>query len=220
MLFAPRQLSAVIGTARGLFAYMVAARKEPESAMTEPTPPQSERSARRSFLSMLSSLAMFGGLAGGYGLFVALAARYLLPARPLSKGWFFVAGLDDLSAGGSLTYRSPAGQLIVVTRLDKTGSADDFIALSSVCPHLGCRVHWEAGNDRFFCPCHNGAFDKSGDPIAGPPAEAGQSLSQYPLKIENGMLFIRVPTASLAELQRDLAGSQANAAPRHASGRS
>ncbi len=71
------------------------------------------------------------------------------------------------------------------------------MALSSTCPHLGCKVHWEAPENRFFCPCHNGAFDPSGRAIAGPPAEAGQSLGRYPLRIEGGLLYIEVPTERL-----------------------
>jgi Rieske Fe-S protein len=54
-------------------------------------------------------------------------------------------------------------------------------------------VHWEAQNDRFFCPCHNGAFDRQGNATAGPPAAAGQALLRFPLRLENGLLFIEVP---------------------------
>jgi nitrite reductase/ring-hydroxylating ferredoxin subunit len=34
-------------------------------------------------------------------------------------------------------------------------------AYSMVCPHLGCSVTWQAGNHRFFCPCHKAAFHPS-----------------------------------------------------------
>ena len=79
-----------------------------------------------------------------------------------------------------------------ITRQGEAGSVDDFIALSSTCPHLGCQVHWEPKNNRFFCPCHNGALDPAGNPTAGPPADAGQSLPEYELKIDAGLLFIKV----------------------------
>jgi hypothetical protein len=59
-------------------------------------------------------------------------------------------------------------------------------------------VHWEAANDRFFCPCHNGTFDAAGRGTGGPPGDAGQSLPRYALKAEGGLLYIEVPTASLA----------------------
>ena len=76
-------------------------------------------------------------------------------------------------------------------------TADAFVALSSICPHLGCQVHWEPQNDRFFCPCHNGAFDASGKPTEGPPATAGQELTRFPLQVMNGLLFIQVPMQSV-----------------------
>ena len=76
--------------------------------------------------------------------------------------------------------------------------AEAFAALSSVCPHLGCQVHWQPQNDRFFCPCHNGVFAPDGTGIGGPPGDAGQSLPRYPLKLENGLLFIEVDRSEIA----------------------
>lgn len=105
----------------------------------------------------------------------------------------FVASLGGLAAGASLDYKAPTGHAISITRMKDSGTVDDFIALSSICPHLGCQVHWETQNQRFFCPCHNGAFDAEGTATEGPPKEARQRLSRYPLKVENGMLFIEVP---------------------------
>ena len=74
-------------------------------------------------------------------------------------------------------------------------ACEDFIALSSICPHLGCKVHWETQNQRFFCPCHNGAFSAAGVSTAGPPFDVHQNLARFPLKVENGNLFIEVPVA-------------------------
>ncbi|MCH7666568.1 MAG: Rieske 2Fe-2S domain-containing protein, partial [Acidobacteria bacterium] len=108
-----------------------------------------------------------------------------------------------LAVGDSILFRGPSGERISLTRQERNGDARDFIALSSTCPHLGCQVHWEAQNDRFFCPCHNGTFDASGVGTGGPPGDAGQSLPQYELKIDSGMLFISVPMSSLAALAAD-----------------
>ena len=84
-----------------------------------------------------------------------------------------------------------------MARRAEQGTAEDFVALSSTCPHLGCQVHWQPGEKRFFCPCHNGTFDPEGRALSGPPFEAGQSLGRYPLKIEDGVLFIEVPMEAL-----------------------
>lgn len=151
-----------------------------------PTDPEKDR---RTFLS---TLAMYTGLLSAYGFFASLAGRFLFPARPTPKAWQFVSELAHLSVGSSVNYQTPAGQRVAITRTGDRGTVEDFIALSSTCPHLGCHVHWESNNNRFFCPCHNGAFDVSGKATAGPPKEAGQSLARYPLKIENGLLFVEV----------------------------
>jgi nitrite reductase/ring-hydroxylating ferredoxin subunit len=166
---------------------------DPIDKPEQPPPAQD----RRGFLGRTSSLLMAGGVLASYGTLGVMAGWYLFPSKPRPRAWLFVAEVDRLRKGDALDYRDPAGQPITITRKAETGAADDFLALSSTCPHLGCHVHWEAHNNRFFCPCHNGVFNPEGKAIAGPPADAGQSLSHYPLKVERGLLFIEVPVDSL-----------------------
>lgn len=152
---------------------------------------------RRTFLTTATSAAMAGGLVAGYGTFAAMAGRYLYPAGATPTAWLFVVDVASMKPGASMVYRSPTGAPIVIARRGEEGTEADFIALSSTCPHLGCQVHWEVANNRFFCPCHNGTFDPSGKATAGPPANAGQSLPRYPLKVERGLLYIEVPVEKL-----------------------
>lgn len=154
-------------------------------------------SGRRQFVSA-SSLAMAAGLTGAYGTFAVMLARFVYPAGASNRGWLFVCQVDQLASGAALDFATPSGQRIVIARQGDGTSAEDFLALSSVCPHLGCRVHWESNNDRFFCPCHNGAFDRQGQATAGPPLAAHQTLTRFPLKVEGGLLFLEAPLASLA----------------------
>src|SRR5262249_32255776 len=121
---------------------------------------------RRDFVSTVSSLAMAGGLVAGYGTLAAMAGRYLFQSSD-DTAWLYVAPAEALRPGESLPFESPVGVRVVITRkpADESGlpaAEADFLALSSVCPHLGCRVHWESQNNRFFCPCHNGTFDAAG----------------------------------------------------------
>jgi Rieske Fe-S protein len=148
---------------------------------------------RRGFLTTTSSLAMTGGLLAGYGTLALMAARFLYPSRPQERVKVYVTDVDRLKPGDALRYQTPTGQTVTITRRGDTGTVEDFLALSSTCPHLGCQVHWEPQNHRFFCPCHNGTFDPTGRATAGPPAEAKQSLPRYPIFVEQGMLFIEVP---------------------------
>lgn len=151
---------------------------------------------RRQSLGTLGRIGLAAGLTAAYGTLAAFMGRFLFPARPPAKGWMFVTQADEIPEGEALLYRTPAGRTVNITRQGE--SVGDFLALSSTCPHLGCQVHWQPQNNRFFCPCHNGVFTPEGKAIAGPPAEAGQSLPQYGLKVEGGLLFIEVTFDELA----------------------
>ena len=146
---------------------------------------------------------MAAGLAGGYGGFALIAGRYLYPSRPRRTLRQFVSRANSMQVGDSLLYRAPSGESINVTRQGARATARDFVALSSTCPHLGCRVHWEPAHNRYFCPCHNGVFDPSGVGTGGPPAEAGQSLPRYPLEVRDGLIFIEVPAMPLVLATRN-----------------
>jgi Rieske Fe-S protein len=69
----------------------------------------------------------------------------------------------------------------------RTDNGRDFVAMSNVCTHLGCRVRWISDDDQFFCPCHNAVFDSEGGVVAGPPPRA---LDRYEVKVEDGQLFV------------------------------
>lgn len=53
-------------------------------------------------------------------------------------------------------YRSPQGELQVV---------------SAVCTHLKCRVHWNAAETSWDCPCHGSRFAPDGRVLEGPAIE-------------------------------------------------
>lgn len=157
----------------------------------------STQSLRREFLST-SGFAMTSGLLAGYGTFGFMLGESVYPVAQRNLGWLFVCTADRLAEGESLDFTAPAGTKIVVARHGAGVTAEDFLALSSVCPHLGCRVHWESQGERFFCPCHNGAFDRSGRPMSGPPKSANQTLVRFPLKVESGLLYLEAPLVKMA----------------------
>lgn len=159
--------------------------------------PHASAGSRREFLALGSTLAMGGGLAVGYGTLGVMAGQFLYPAGGSELAWQYVARVDQLIMGESIEYTSPAGIQVVVARQSEGSTSEAFIALSSICPHLGCKVHWESQQKRFFCPCHNGAFDAQGQATLGPPAKARQQLVRFPLKVDDGLLFIEVPMESM-----------------------
>ncbi|MBS2018899.1 MAG: ubiquinol-cytochrome c reductase iron-sulfur subunit [Deltaproteobacteria bacterium] len=163
---------------------------------------EDDKDGRRRFLAKGARVAAGVGLAASYGTFGAFAVRFLYPAKDQPTLWVFVADVAGFARGASLPFTAPGGAKVAIARQGGAGSVDDFVALSSTCPHLGCQVHWQAAEQQFFCPCHNGAFDASGRATAGPPAKAGQSLLRYPLKIEDGLLYVQVPAPDPTEGER------------------
>ena len=148
---------------------------------------------------MGTRVAMASTVAASYGAFLAVSGRFLYPAHPDLRGWMFVAPVASFAEGSSIEFTTPSGAKAVIARHGQTGAVEDFVALSSVCPHLGCQVHFEAQKNRFFCPCHNGTFDPNGVATGGPPKQANQTLLKFPLEIREGLLFIEVPMESIAQ---------------------
>lgn len=155
--------------------------------------------SRRGFISTCGNVVMVGGLAAGYGSLGLCALKFLTPdAENENLGWQFVATLKSLEGVDSYEYTASSGVKIVIAKA--VGDVESgFLALSSVCPHLGCQVFWEAVNDRFFCPCHNGVFDASGKATGGPPADANQSLTQYPTNVRDDSLYVLAPLETVTD---------------------
>ena len=140
--------------------------------------------------SWLASVAMGVGLISSYGMFAVQGLLFLLPQRLKPPTRRFYAGqIDQFQIGALQGVLDLQGNEILVKRENQ-----GLRAFNSTCPHLGCRVHWQAERQRFFCPCHNGVFNAEGVAIEGPPAAAGQSLAQVPLEVDqkSGVVYLEV----------------------------
>jgi menaquinol-cytochrome c reductase iron-sulfur subunit len=71
-----------------------------------------------------------------------------------------------------------------------TDDGQNYLAMSNICTHLGCRVRWIEKREQFLSPCHNGVFDKFGYVVSGPPP---RPLDIFQTKVENGEIFIQLP---------------------------
>jgi glycine/D-amino acid oxidase-like deaminating enzyme len=72
------------------------------------------------------------------------------------------SGEDIAPATGAIVRR---GLMKMALYRDKDGVMHEF---SAVCPHLGCIVHWNSGEETWDCPCHGSRFDAEGRVISGP----------------------------------------------------
>ncbi len=153
----------------------------------EPSPIEAD-APRRSFLT---GMLMFGGLALSHLAAFGFAARYLYPVTRKGVRKVYVGDLASMPPGTARAFRTPQGQTINVVH-----TLDGFTALSDICPHLGCRVHFDSVLNEFVCPCHDGHFDLSGAPLAGPPKDMNTPLRKYDVVVEGANLFLELPVTS------------------------
>jgi len=150
--------------------------------MNEPIPSLTTKPSRRTFLHLL--WIALGWIAVGEGLWVIGS---FFTRRPYRKG---EGGAEPVIAGtvtdfalASVTAFRQAGFYLV--RLEDSA----FLALPSRCPHLGCRVTWQADEGRFACPCHASLFDRRGEVIRAP---APRALDYFPVIIENRQIKVDI----------------------------
>lgn len=151
--------------------------------------------SRRKFLST----ATFGIGAFITAGFAIPSLAYLLAPAAKRQGegeWLPLGSASKVEIGVptlfKVTVTRQTGWIVNEEQLTVYALTEDgrnYIAMSNICTHLGCRVRWIDDRSEFFCPCHNAIFDKSGEVVAGPPP---RPLDQYPVKVENDTLFIQV----------------------------
>jgi Rieske Fe-S protein len=79
--------------------------------------------------------------------------------------------------------KTPKKEIVYVQHLPN----GELLAHSNQCTHLSCIAHWEADQQRFFCPCHDGVYDRMGNVVSGPPP---RPLDRYEIKVDEGMIWV------------------------------
>jgi menaquinol-cytochrome c reductase iron-sulfur subunit len=149
---------------------------------------------RRSFLTALLGIGTVG-MGALLAVPVLRYALYPLYAKSKSSGWSDVGELAEFSNG-----KAPVRKTITFSRRDgwrevvssqavyvSTTADGKPVVLSAICPHLGCSVSWQQGQDKFVCPCHGGEFRADGQRISGPPP---RGLDTLPIQISDGKLQV------------------------------
>ncbi len=148
---------------------------------------------RRTFLSRLT-FGIGGLIAAAFG--VPAVAYIASPAMQSTQAgqWIPLGSVAKVEIGTPTLFKAKitrqTGWITNEAEISAyvlTDNGHDYIAMSNVCTHLGCRVRWLADRGQFFCPCHEGQFDAHGNVLGGPPP---RPLDRYPVKVENGQLFI------------------------------
>ena len=100
--------------------------------------------------------------AGNVGLAIWTQLRTINAGHPRA-----LVPLDDVAVGDTFLFRYPTDDdpAILLRVDDRT-----VVAFSQKCTHLGCVVFFEADEQRWHCPCHEGNFEAlTGAVRSGPP---------------------------------------------------
>jgi Rieske Fe-S protein len=138
------------------------------------------------------------GIGGLIGLSIGIpATAYVIsPANQenQSQTWILVGSTSKIEIGTPTLFKikikRTSGWIVTEEELSVyvlTENGRDYIVMSNICTHLGCRIRWIDEKDQFFCPCHNGIFNKVGDVVSGPPPKP---LNRFMVKVENNELFV------------------------------
>lgn len=149
---------------------------------------------RRQFMSWVT-----GAISALIGLGLGIPAIAYIVGPSLKKeetqAWISLGSTSKVELGVPALFKAKiqrqAGWIVNEEEISVfvlTENGREFVAMSNICTHLGCRVRWIDDREEFFCPCHNGVFDKDGRIVAGP---VPRPLDQFETKVENGQLFVR-----------------------------
>jgi cytochrome b6-f complex iron-sulfur subunit len=136
---------------------------------------------RRSALRWLIGgfLSLWGLAAAGVGIsFLKAPEAEKRPAEGVVKCGAF----SSLPVGEVRFIRHGKEPLLVVR-----ASETQVLALSAICTHLRCVLKWDGTTKTILCPCHAGAFDRSGNVLSGPP---NRPLSQYPAEVRADEIIV------------------------------
>lgn len=163
---------------------------------------------RRSFLGFLTVLVSLGigGVTGIPILYYAIGPALKPTAAGGGEGdkpaegagggdWLEVGSVGDFSdvapTQKKLTVKTVDGW--VQSQSDEAvwviKEGDKLSVFTATCPHLGCKVDWQPGNNQYYCPCHNSAFEKNG--AKKPGAAAARGLDSLESKVEGGKLLVK-----------------------------
>ena len=148
----------------------------------------SELTRRNFFMRAIGALS--GGIAASIAIpslgfvlspiFKASKPRGLMEVGPLSR---FPVGSPTLA---SIVLEDSGGTLFKQGVYVVNHGKGKFDVFRLNCTHLGCPYEWNDAAGKFFCPCHGGVFDISGNVVAGPPP---RPLDRYRPVIKGGTLY-------------------------------
>ena len=140
-----------------------------------------EQQSRRSFLV---GLGIIGAVVVAAGVFIRNVFAFLFPPVGEKKYHKYLVAKEGEIEAGEAKEVTLGNAPVYIVNVD-----DSYKVFSGICTHLGCIIRWEQEKERFYCPCHKGIFDKTGQVIGGPPP---RPLDEYRVEVEDNLVFIYV----------------------------
>lgn len=107
--------------------------------------------------------------------------------KPTDGSWQRVAATADVPDGAMQPF--DLGSVVgFVRRVD--GRAE---GVSGICTHQGCRLWFDAADDRLRCPCHATSFSKDGQVLTHQLPVAPKSLLQLEVREMDGAIEVFAP---------------------------
>lgn len=148
---------------------------------------------RRQFMNFLTFGAVTGTALGA----LYPVVKYFVPPSSGGAGSGVTAKDalgNDVIASQFLASHNPGDRTLVqglkgdptylVVTKDK---ALESYGINAICTHLGCVVPWNAGENKFICPCHGSQYNSEGKVVRGP---APLSLALTHVNTEEDSVFI------------------------------
>lgn len=153
---------------------------EPLACQIHAAPPAMER---RSFLVWLASAVL---ALGAVFMGATVVQALMPPARSIDGktkvGTLAVGNVADLQVGKPVLVNYGDVALFLVKE-----SATQVAVLSQTCPHVGCKLAFNAKTKQFDCPCHASHFSIEGKKLGGP---APRDMYGADFQIKNGEIFV------------------------------
>jgi cytochrome b6-f complex iron-sulfur subunit len=130
----------------------------------------------------------------GWAVFLVTGLIYTLKLMGPKKigGFFFPTVLFEPSpvfpVGLPVDYVPGTVTTLKARKIFLLREGNSFKAISVICQHLGCAVHWTKEKNIFECPCHGSKYYKNGVNFAGP---APRPLDHFEISLaDDGKLIV------------------------------
>ncbi len=154
--------------------------------------------SRRSFLShiyVFAALSSFMGIIVGVPILGYITNPLQIKQQPgkwvpLGKAADFAADSKPQVVQFTITGQDGWIEVNKAATCWVVPNGDHLTVFNGRCTHLGCAYSWETEGDHaneFHCPCHDGAFNREGQVMGGPPP---RPLDKLQTRVVNGDLQV------------------------------